>query len=71
MFCVAGLGPPIDRLSVGVRAARRAPGPASGCPDPTHTRRVTPSEGVYCKPSKQPHEKGPLNVQAFGGPNIG
>ena len=37
--------------------ARSAPAPASDSPDQEHTRRVTPSEGVHYKPSKQPMKK--------------
>ena len=50
----------IDRGEAGVSRARP---PAARIPRPT--RRVTPSEGVHYKPSKQPHEKGPLRVESL------
>ena len=49
-------------------AYRGQPRPTS--PDPEYTRRVTPSRGVYCEPSRCRHEKGPLTVEAFIGPDM-
>ena len=31
---------------------------------------MTPSRGVHCEPSRWRREKGPLNVEAFNGPNM-